>query len=363
MSKFFNPVNEAMMYLTCAVCGASVSDTLDMHIADNPDCKNEILSAGNPALVLEKFLNENVKIDFARYEFYFAMDFSENDSFQMLSNTAFLLMGSVKNEDDLQTAIARRKQFTIEQKLVLFKNTLSLNNSFCSRSTFDVSCGSAEKFLSYVEESNLSWRMKRKTIELFENFNYYIDELASLLEPVVRLIESRSDEYGGFIRYEEELLEENPDIVEYLKRRYRISLPQLGSYSIHLSLLASARLNLSVIDGQHGDIFLGVCMLDVIEAIFQYKNPKKIAPMLKTISDEVRLDILRCISVSPMYGVELAEKLGLSNPTISYHITKLIQAGFVNCNLENGKSYYSLAWDNIEKFIEMLKDYLKPPRK
>lgn len=363
MSKFFNPVNEAMMYLTCAVCGASVSETLDMHIADNPDCKNEILNAGNPALTLEKFLNENVKIDFPKYEFYFAMDFSENDSFQMLSNVAFLLMGPVNNEDDLKTAVARRKQFNIEQRLSLFKNMLSLNNSFCSRSVLDVSCGSIESFMTYIGDSTLSWRMKRKTIELFENFNYYLDELAKLLEPVVKLIEDRNDEYGGFIRYEEELLDENPDIVEYLKKRYRISLPQLESYSVHLSLLASARLNLSVLDGQHGDVFLGVCMLDVIETIFQYKNPKKIAPMLKTISDEVRLDILRCISVSPMYGVELAEKLCLSNPTISYHITKLIQAGFVNCNLENGKSYYSLAWDNIEKFIEMLKDYLKPPRK
>ncbi len=87
---------------------------------------------------------------------------------------------------------------------------------------------------------------------------------------------------------------------------------------------------------------------------------KDIITILKTISDETRFEIIEILSKEEaITGKDLASKLGLSTPTISHHIEKLKEAGFINEERVKNSKYYSINLNSIDKFISNLSDIFK----
>lgn len=64
--------------------------------------------------------------------------------------------------------------------------------------------------------------------------------------------------------------------------------------------------------------------------------------LLKTVADETRLRILRALAEKDCYAELLAERLDLSQATVSFHMKKLIQAGLVDARREQYYVVYSL---------------------
>lgn len=74
-------------------------------------------------------------------------------------------------------------------------------------------------------------------------------------------------------------------------------------------------------------------------------NIADLARLLKVIADETRLRILGAIAERPLTGKELAARLSLTPPTISYHMRKLTEAGVVVAESDAQKQIYSLNTD------------------
>jgi len=64
--------------------------------------------------------------------------------------------------------------------------------------------------------------------------------------------------------------------------------------------------------------------------------------LLKTIADETRLRILGLVADTPRSGKELADELGLTAPTISHHMRRLVAAGIVSEHRDAQRHVYSL---------------------
>lgn len=64
--------------------------------------------------------------------------------------------------------------------------------------------------------------------------------------------------------------------------------------------------------------------------------------LLKTIADETRLRILGLIASEPRSGKQLADEIGLTAPTISHHMRKLVGAGIVIEHREAQRHMYHL---------------------
>ena len=64
--------------------------------------------------------------------------------------------------------------------------------------------------------------------------------------------------------------------------------------------------------------------------------------LLKVIADETRLRILGLLSERDHTGKELAEKVGLTPPTVSHHMRKLNDAGIVIATADAQRVIYSL---------------------
>ncbi len=68
----------------------------------------------------------------------------------------------------------------------------------------------------------------------------------------------------------------------------------------------------------------------------------KALEMFKCLADKSRLQILKSLAIEDMYVERLAERLGLSAPTVSFHLKKLADAGAVHSYKNQYYTMYSL---------------------
>jgi biotin operon repressor len=77
----------------------------------------------------------------------------------------------------------------------------------------------------------------------------------------------------------------------------------------------------------------------------------------KCLSDKSRLAILKSLMEEDMYGERLAERLGITSATVSFHLKKLEDAGAVYSYKDQYYTMYSINKDIFEvSILEILKE-------
>jgi ArsR family transcriptional regulator, arsenate/arsenite/antimonite-responsive transcriptional repressor len=73
------------------------------------------------------------------------------------------------------------------------------------------------------------------------------------------------------------------------------------------------------------------------------------AQLFKALADPARVKIINLLATSPepVCVCELTEPLGLSQPTVSHHLKKLVQAGLLERERRGTWAYYSLRADAL----------------
>lgn len=83
---------------------------------------------------------------------------------------------------------------------------------------------------------------------------------------------------------------------------------------------------------------------------------RKCLPVLQTLSDAHRQDILLLLSESGSLTVnEITERMTLSRPAISHHLKLLKNAGVLQVEQQGTQRYYSLS---LEESVQLLKQLL-----
>lgn len=79
--------------------------------------------------------------------------------------------------------------------------------------------------------------------------------------------------------------------------------------------------------------------------------------LFKCLSDKSRLQILKSLAIEDMYVERLAERLGISAPTLSFHLKKLADAGAVTSYKSQYYMMYSLNKEVFEvSILDMLNE-------
>lgn len=73
--------------------------------------------------------------------------------------------------------------------------------------------------------------------------------------------------------------------------------------------------------------------------------------MFKALADETRLNILRLLIKRPWYGHEIAQKLGISNSTVSHHVTMLVMQGLLHTYREENRVYFELVPATLKEVL------------
>ena len=98
---------------------------------------------------------------------------------------------------------------------------------------------------------------------------------------------------------------------------------------------------------------------DTWRYIEEEPEKEKILNFLKSISDKRRMNIIELLAEKPRYVNEIAEEIGMSAATTSYHLTNLQELGIVDFERYEHRFYYYLNKDKFrELFNEAMKIYL-----
>jgi ArsR family transcriptional regulator len=75
------------------------------------------------------------------------------------------------------------------------------------------------------------------------------------------------------------------------------------------------------------------------------------AELFRALADPARVRAVNLLATTgePVCVCELVEPLGLSQPTVSHHMKKLLEAGLVEREQRGKWAYYSLKRDAVEK--------------
>ena len=80
-------------------------------------------------------------------------------------------------------------------------------------------------------------------------------------------------------------------------------------------------------------------------------------PILKVLCDETRLSILTMLSQKEMNGCEINRAFACTQPTISYHMKMLVDAGLVQARKEGCAMMYSVnqeIWPSVRALLDAL---------
>ncbi|MGO1228616.1 MAG: ArsR/SmtB family transcription factor [Brachybacterium sp.] len=101
-----------------------------------------------------------------------------------------------------------------------------------------------------------------------------------------------------------------------------------------------------------GCCVLGAGLIDVVEA-------EHLALRLKALSDPTRLQLLSHVAVrgcGDVCACDLAEPLGISQPTVSHHMKKLVEAGLLTREQKGRWAHYSVvpsAFAELRTFLDL----------
>ena len=74
----------------------------------------------------------------------------------------------------------------------------------------------------------------------------------------------------------------------------------------------------------------------------------------KCFSDKSKIEILMCLKDNSLYGLEIANKIGLTPATVSHHMNTLATIGLVLVEKRDGKIYYRLSKAGITRFTSTI---------
>lgn len=78
---------------------------------------------------------------------------------------------------------------------------------------------------------------------------------------------------------------------------------------------------------------------------------------LKVLADESRLLLLRLLKERQYTVGELAKEIGLTEPTVSHHLSRLHTAGFLTLRMAGNQRFYSVNEEGIARFKRRFADF------
>jgi len=90
---------------------------------------------------------------------------------------------------------------------------------------------------------------------------------------------------------------------------------------------------------------------------------KHLLDLLKTVSDESRLHLVRLLHEQERSVGELAGLVGLGEPTVSHHLAKLREVGLVTLRMDGNQRFYRVNQVGLERFKRLVTEIEKMPAK
>jgi ArsR family transcriptional regulator, arsenate/arsenite/antimonite-responsive transcriptional repressor len=99
------------------------------------------------------------------------------------------------------------------------------------------------------------------------------------------------------------------------------------------------------------------CCVPIARAGMSEEDATATARLFKVLADPHRVRVVNLLAVSggSVCVCDLTEPLGLSQPTVSFHMKKLVEAGLLDRAQRGVWAYYTLRPDAVRRLSEILR--------
>ena len=212
-----------------------------------------------------------------------------------------------------------------------------------------------EKLDNMPYEDSIKWNIWK----LHTNVESYVKHLCQIIQSLYPVVLKYIDVYEYYEKkYEEEIaaLYEENDLFSYLCTKFDL---HVEAEEVYVYPSVGKILSITFIDSKPEQIILryGVGMINNLVEI-QRITKEDMLNGLKMLADSSKFEILQLLGKETSYGAQLAEKLHLSTPTISYHMQSLISARFVVFDKKQNRLYYRMNKEYIKYFLQQVEEQL-----
>ena len=371
-----NPFAEAMFYYWGKANGEDTNKNLIKLTRQFPSYKDALEKAAAPALALEKILDSKLRSDDALVEKFFKK--IEADNGKTLSSLVGFCLASVMTNH----LITSHPEFSPEElrSSLRAKKGKELIMSFCS----NISTQYETTVKKEINEAELSKRLKALPVDaetkylildVIFNYKANLNDLLSLIMPAAKIIKGAKNVYQSAVEDFKELYSGDDAQARFESEFTSFpKLPVVESTKVAPTLFglttAFGRYNVDM-DGKNKDAgedikytsstisaYIGVAK-HIVGTHSQQDEITRLSESMKTLSDRKRLEMLFYLCSNRAYGQELCNEFELKQPTLSYHIQKLLDSDFVTVEFSGNKTYYTADKEGIRRMINAFMEKIK----
>lgn len=264
--------------------------------------------------------------------------------------------------NDLSALLSEVKDFTSEERFshlrTILSTTLGSTNDMLVDLSQHILC-EADLFEYIFSATDLSDAGKYELFYIYYHYEQLLEEFIGLIQETSKVISPFLMPFQADIATL--LTQITPELdrsgMGYFAKTLGIDLGPNNPYRFYPCVSAALS---TTFTNSHGSldcfsIFFGIYVLPLM-ALNQKQGPndKDMADFLKALGDPSKLHILKLLRTERLYASELAEKLGVSNATISHHMNVLLQLHIINYEKEQNKFYYSLEKERFKAYLDQL---------
>lgn len=364
MQYKINPLLEAMTYLNRRANGTPAAEFAAELAENNPAHRARIESVAAPVVMLQKKLDA-IPVDEELLRLFFGEFKNESPApypapgFGFNAAALFFTECLYRDCTSFDVIAARCAARTKEEQIVAFLTALLDSCEMLPDDCDD----DFTQFFDLLNKKNIAAEAKLTIIDMLTHYDERLESLCTLMRPFVVSTAESSDIFQPVIDEFNSLYPCAADARAHFEELLSTKLPQgdaltLFPYLFGFDKYICAFNNREKVGAFTANLFIGALYGDLRRMNTLSVSPRSVAHLAKAISDPSRLELLCAIRIKPAYGQELAERTELFPTTVSHHMAKLLDAGFVESVPEQGKNYYILNKNGVRHFLKSVEQLL-----
>lgn len=216
-----------------------------------------------------------------------------------------------------------------------------------------------KKTIQFIRNLELESAIKWEVFEFFQEAKPSLEKLAVFLESYYPLCKAVLQKNKAFIEeFNAYLIGGIEDNGEDFIRKNTVG--SIDFSDVEEICVASAFFNSHSLSFSYKKnmlhIYFGTKFKEVVKGLLGEEQMDINLNILKNISDKTRFQILMLLKDKELYGQEIAEKVGITMATVSYHMSYLMISNMVLIEKVGHKGYYKLNKETLRGNAEFLKE-------
>lgn len=210
-------------------------------------------------------------------------------------------------------------------------------------------------------------KAKMDSFRALDNHDFYIDKLSNILKPYALKIKQNMGRLGPVYRRLADRWEYNlnhipstqlfelaridPSTQNNLPMEVGVSLFMFNEMGWGYDVVPEGADELTT-------VYIGAAVHPEYTKAFAEQRVERVAEVLRSLSDPVRLNILAKLHSESDYCLSIANSLDMNAGNVSRHLSALYDSGLLLRERHEGRTYYSLNMDALDKTFSSVKSII-----